>query len=736
MKHPLVIVESPTKVRTIQKYLGKEFSVMATMGHIIDLPEKDLGIDVENNFTPKYKVVNGKQKIIKQLREAAEKADTIYLAPDPDREGEAIAWHVANNLNAKKFYRITFNEITPKAIKSALENPGEINMNLVNAQQARRLLDRLVGYKISPFLWKTVFKGLSAGRVQSVALRMICEREAEIRAFEPEEYWSIEVDFKHPKRNFKGVVEKENNEKLKITNQLQAERIVSDLKNENFIVSNIKSRLKKRNSPPPFITSTLQQEASRKLGMSPKKTMMIAQQLYEGIDLGRNEPIGLITYMRTDSVRINDDFKNETINYINKNFGNEYSKKKNTAKKQNNKAKVQDAHEAIRPTSLEHDPSKIKSKLSRDQLRLYSMIWKRFIASQMSPALFQSTSVEITAGKYQLKAAGSVLKFDGYLKVYIDEENKKDEKLLPELKEQEKLDPQKYLPEQHFTKPPPRFNEASLIKELEQLGIGRPSTYAQIISTLISRNYVELLEKKMHPTEIGLIVNKILVENFSEIVNIDFTSKMEGNLDKIEQNTEDWINVLSKFYQPFANHLQSLESKRKDIKAKLQEKTDQKCPKCDGNLIIKWGKHGQFLACENFPECKYTQPMPEELEASKTDEKCPQCSSPMMIKRGKFGRFLACSNYPDCKHTAPLSLRISCPEEKCSGELVEKQSRKGKIFYGCSNFPDCKFATWDKPIDQACPQCGFHFLLEKQSKKQKGLIHCLKCGYKEQKSDS
>lgn len=739
MKQKLVIVESPTKVKTIKKFLGKDYQVLATMGHIVDLPEDKLGIEIENEFKPQYTIVKGKQKIIQQIRESAAKADEVYLGPDPDREGEAIAWHVANKIPQSKFYRIRFNEITPQAIQDAIENRTGIDQNLVDSQQARRLLDRLVGYKISPFLWKTVYKGLSAGRVQSVALRIICEREEEIRRFIQKEYWTINVLFEHSQSPFKAILDKFNKKKLEIENQSQAEHSVADLKTQSFRVESISAKTQYRQPAFPFITSTLQQEASRRLGTTPKKTMMIAQQLYEGVTLHGDDQIGLITYMRTDSIRVNQEFALKTRQYIQNTFGQAYAGKGVFVKnKKKTDTKVQDAHEAIRPTYLEHAPSSIRSRLTPDQFKLYSLIWNRYIACQMSPAVYDITRIDIVAGDYDLKTVGSVLKFDGFLKVYQDvrQDSKDDDQIppLPHLLENEVLKPEEFLPEQHFTKAAPRFNDASLIRELEQKGIGRPSTYAQIISTLLDRKYAILDEKRMKPTDVGEIVNRIVVENFPTVADIGFTSRMENNLDKIERGEANWITVLKDFYVPFAEILSTLEQKRQQIKENLQEKTGQKCPQCQSDLIMKWGKHGQFLACSNYPKCKYTQPHPKDLEAQKTEDICPQCGQAhLIIKTGKYGRFLACTRYPECKYTSPLSLKIKCPKKGCEGELMERQSKKGKIFYSCSQYPNCDFATWDMPLPRACPQCGFHFLFQKQGKKAQGMIYCNECSYKEKK---
>ncbi len=738
MGKKLLIVESPTKVRTIKKFLGKDFDILASMGHIIDLPENELGIDIDNNFKPKYKVIKGKNKIIKEIQSASEKAEVVFLGPDPDREGEAIAWHISNKLKNKNYYRVTFNEITKKAIESAIANPGQINMNLVNAQQARRLLDRIVGYKISPFLWKTVYKGLSAGRVQSVALRMICEREEEIRKFVPEEYWTIEVEFYNKENNFIAKLVKHKNKKIQIKDKFYANNIVNELKTSDFIVSKITKTKRKKLPPLPFKTSTLQQEASRKLSFSPKKTMLIAQQLYEGIELGNGQTAGLITYMRTDSTRINDDFKVATKNFIHSKFGSDYVGTKNSVKKSSkkNNTKIQDAHEAIRPTSLENDPEKIKKNLTKDQYKVYSLIWKRFLASQMSPAQYENTSIEISAGDYLLTTNGSRLIFDGFMKIYEIDLEEKEDNVLPHIDKNEKLKPVNFLPEQHFTKPPPRYNEASLIKEMEEKGIGRPSTYAQIVSTILERKYVELKERKFIPTEVGEIVNKILIENFSNIINIDFTSRMEADLDKIESGEINWIDVLKEFYTPFSEQLEKVNEKRKEIKSNLQKKTEQKCPQCGGNLIIKWGKYGRFLACENFPSCKYTEPLPEEFEKNKTDLKCPKCNSPLVIKTSKYGRFLACSTYPQCKFTSPLKIGVPCPEEGCDGEIIERQSKRGKVFYSCSNYPECKFSVWNKPVLRTCPNCGYSIMLEIKNKKDEIVAYqCYKCKFKEKNED-
>lgn len=738
MGKSLVIVESPAKAKTINKFLGSDFMVRASVGHIRDLPQKNLGVDIENAFSPQYIILPGKSKVIKELRQAAEKADAIYLAPDPDREGEAIAWHIAHVLkrDPEDIHRVMFNAITRQSVTEAISHPTQINMNLVNAQQARRILDRLVGYQVSPILWKAIHRNLSAGRVQSVALRLICEREAEIEAFEPTEYWSITGLFaQNGTSTFTAKLHKIDKKKAEIPNQEAADKILADLKGADFQIAKIDKTERKKRPYAPFITSTLQQDAAIRLRFSNKRTMQIAQQLYEGLEIGQEGSTGLITYMRTDSTRIAPEAQAEAREYVVNAFGDKYVPKK--ARIFKSKKSAQDAHEAIRPTSALRTPDSIRKYLTRDQFRLYELIWKRFIASQMSEAIFDATTVDIQALGYTFRATGSVIKFPGFLAVYEDqksEDNDDDENgndkdnILPPLKEGESVECRELRPKQHFTKPPPRFTEASLVKLLETEGIGRPSTYASIISTLLDRKYVELDSRRFVATELGRTVNHILVQQFPDLFNVDFTARMEDDLDKIESGSTDWVEMMRDFYVPFRNRLDKVEKQTKVIKEALQEETDEKCPRCGNTLVVKWGKHGKFLACSGFPTCKFTKPLKEEQdEALKTDVKCSKCGSPMIIKKGRYGRFLACSAYPDCQNVQPIGTGVTCPQEDCDGELVERSSKKGKVFYSCSNYPNCKFATWNRPIPQPCPHCGHEYVEEKVAKSNDKRIFCPSC---------
>jgi DNA topoisomerase-1 len=745
---PLVVVESPTKVRTLKKYLGKSYNIAATVGHIKDLPKKEIGIDVEDGFKPKYKTIPGKQKIIKTLRQAAGDATTVYLAPDPDREGEAIAWHTADILKktGRKFHRVLFHELTKNAIEEAIAAPESLNRSKYEAQQARRILDRLVGYQISPLLWRKVKGGLSAGRVQSVALRIICDRERAIQAFEPEEYWSItahlESDTPPP---FSAKLVKKEDEKIKIPNEAAASKIVDEVSKEEFIVDKIRRKTIKRNPLPPFTTSKLQQESIRKLRYSAKKTMVIAQQLYEGIELGPGEPVGLITYMRTDSTRIAKEAATEALELIRDRFGKNFAADKPRFFK--NKKKVQDAHEAIRPTSVFNTPEKVAPYLSKEQLALYRVIWQRFVASQMQPALINNVSVSIRAGSYVFTASGSSVKFAGFMALYqsVDDEirSQKEKKMetFPALTEGMILKLIKLEPKQHFTQPPPRFSEASLVKELEENGIGRPSTYATILSTIREKGYAELANGYFKPNELGFIVNDLLVENFPEIMDVEFTAKMEDNLDRVESAEVNSQDILSHFYGPFKVKLEAATDGMLSVKG-VGIPTGLYCPECKNKLHIKVGKNGHFLACSGYPQCKYSrdytrdekgrvQPL-EPLAELTTDTVCDKCGKPMVAKRGKFGEFLACSGYPDCKNTRSLNLNgpgkstgISCHANGCDGEIIEKKSKRGKIFYGCNRFPDCKNAMWDKPVNRQCPVCDAKFLVVKTSKKKGTYLACL-----------
>lgn len=738
MAKNLLIVESPAKSKTLKKFLGKNFDVMATVGHIIDLPKSRIGVDVDNDYKPEYVVIEGKDKVIKELRAAARKADRIFLAPDPDREGEAIAWHVANSLKRSRIKagvsRIAFNAITKKAVTEAFDQARDIDLDLVNAQQARRILDRLVGYKVSPFLWQTVARGLSAGRVQSVALRIICEREQEIRTFVPREYWEIEAEFATEKgRTFRAKLIKIDDRKLDLPDKAAAQKALADLEQKEFSVTDIKIGTKKRNPLPPFITSTLQQEAATKLNFAPQKTMRIAQALYEGVDLkGEAGPVGLITYMRTDSVRVEPEAIQEARKFIARTFGDEYLPP--SARIYKTKKSAQDAHEAIRPTYLKYRPDTLKKSLTRDQLVLYALIWDRFIASQMSAAEYDSVTVDVTGDNYLFRASSLNLKFDGYLKLYRESPvngngngagNGDGE--IPPLKTGEKVTAKKFDPSQHFTKPRPRFSEASLVRELESNGIGRPSTYAQIIYTLKQRKYVDMEERRLVPTELGFAVTKILVENFEKLFEVTFTAEMEDELDEIEEGKAAWTDVLNDFYVPFQATMSSLKGKTREIKQSMVEETDENCDKCGRPMVIKWGRNGRFLACSGYPECKNTRPLNGQEDAVESGETCEQCGSPMLIKTGRFGKFLGCSNYPACKNTASLSTGVACPRENCSGNVVERKTRKGRVFFGCSRYPKCDFVSWNKPVGQACKACGHAYIVEKTTK-AKGFHHyCPQC---------
>ena len=738
----LLIVESPTKVKTLSKFLGKDFTIKASVGHIKDLPKKELGVDVENDLALTYVVIEGKEKIMRELKKAAKKVDRIFLAPDPDREGEAIAWHIAGELNGSpdKILRVEFNEITEKAVTEAIKNPRQIDMGLVDAQQARRVLDRLVGYKLSPLLWRKVRRGLSAGRVQSVALRLVVEREKEIRAFKTVEYWSITANFegKEPPP-FEAKLFKISDKKPEINNEAEAKGILDDIEGKSFGIEKIEKKKRKRSPAPPFTTSTLQQEASRKLRFTAKKTMLVAQQLYEGIELGGEGSTGLITYMRTDSVKIADEAQQETRTLITSDFGKNYLPTKPPVYKSRKSA--QEAHEAIRPTSALRTPSDIKDNLTRDQHRLYTLIWNRFVASQMKNALLELTSIDIKpagAEKYLFRATGTVITFPGFMKLYIEsgDTDQKEEGFLPQLAEGDTLKTVDITPKQHFTQPPPRFTEATLVKELEAKGIGRPSTYASILSTIVDRKYTEKEDRKFSPTELGEVVSDLLVERFSDLMDYNFTANMENNLDRIEEGGLKWVDIVKDFYEPFDKDLKEA----MEVLGKVKPKdipTDEICESCGKPMVIKWGMHGRFIACTGFPECKTTRPLETEengqkgTETQETDEKCEKCGAPMVLKIGKFGRFLACSKYPECKNTKAISIGVQCPDD--GGDLVERRTKKGKVFYSCGNYPKCKFATWYKPVKRKCPDCGADFLAEKRTKKVEQFI-CLnkKCNYTEE----
>ena len=785
MPKSLVIVESPAKARTINRYLGKDFRVKASMGHVRDLPKKELGVDLKNRFQPTYELIPGKEKVIQSLKSAARGVDSVYIATDPDREGEAIGWHLSEALSQAdgkyKFFRVLFNEITQKAVRQAFDRPGEIDSRLVDAQQARRILDRLVGYKISPLLWRTVRRGTSAGRVQTAALRLVVEREREIDAFQSKEYWSLTANLSASQPPaFDARLQKFKRKNIEVTNEKQAREIVGALDGASFTVESVTTKERKRNPVPPFITSKLQQEGARKLRFSVKKTMAVAQRLYEGIELGEEGSVGLITYMRTDSLRVSNDALNEVRTCIAQNYGNQYLPAK--AKYYRSRKDAQDAHEAIRPTSAGRRPDEIRRFLSPDEFRLYKLIWQRFVASQMQAALLDQTVVEVAAGPYLFRASGSVLKFDGFLKVYEEGRDDKAEEepatTLPPLTKGEVLQLNKLLPEQHFTQPPPRFTEATLVKVLEEKGIGRPSTYAAILTTIQDREYTIKKEGRFRPTDLGLVVNDLLVASFSDLFDIQYTARMEKELDDIEQGKVPWIKSLQDFYGKFATDLNQA---RDQMKVK-EEQTGESCEKCGKPLVIRWGRHGRFIACSGFPACKNTRELaakdgdparPAESEKEAPQESCPNCGKPMALKKGRFGPFLACTGYPECKTTRkpgtagsgqppaaqalleekcprcdnPLALRqgrygeftacssypkcryvkrqtleVACPQSECGGEIVERKSRRGKTFYGCDQYPKCRFVLWNKPVKKACPQCGAAFVLEKVTRK-KAILH-------------
>ncbi|MDP2968961.1 MAG: type I DNA topoisomerase [Deltaproteobacteria bacterium] len=739
----MIVVESPTKVKTLQKFLGDDYIIKASVGHIKDLPKGELGVDLEKDFQPQYVTLSGKEKVLREIKKASKEVKNIYLGPDPDREGEAIAWHIAEEIDGKgkNIYRVLFNEITKNAVLEAIKHPGKLQQSKFEAQQARRILDRLVGYQVSPILWEKVRRGLSAGRVQSVAVRIICEREREIERFVPEEYWSLTATLrgKESPISFDAKLVKWKGKKVSLANETEAEAMKKRLESVPYSVSKIVQQEKKRHPLPPFITSRLQQEASRKLSFSAYKTMRIAQKLYEGVDLGESGTVGLITYMRTDSPRVSSEAVHQVREWINGRFGETYLPSKPNVYKSRKGA--QDAHEAIRPTSIDLDPDRMKGILDKDQWALYKLIWDRFVASQMASAVFLQTTVEIKASEGIFTVAGSVPVFPGFMALYVESEDnhisaakqsEEEEKKLPRLSEGEALELLGLNPRQHFTQPPFRFSEATLIKELEEKGIGRPSTYATILSTIKGKGYVGMEKGKFYPTELGYLVNDLLVVNFPDILNIEFTALMEENLDKIEEGEKGWVETLKEFYTPFEKDLEMAKVSMRDVKRE-QIPTDALCEQCGSKMVKRWGKRGYFLACSSYPECRYTREVEENSEPQKveTDVKCEKCGSPMVIKNGKFGRFLACSNYPTCKFTQSLNTGVRCSQEGCDGMLVERRTRKGRTFYSCINYPKCTFALWDKPIPEKCPQCDAPFLVEKQGKG--GIVkrcHRKECGYR------
>ncbi len=730
MKKGLIIVESPTKVRTLKRFLGRDYEIKASVGHIKDLPKKRLGVDVENGFAPEYEVIRGKGKVVKELRAAASKVDHVFLAPDPDREGEAIAWHIAEELKKGKrgkavsFHRVLFHELTKGAVAQALANPVELDRNKFESQQARRILDRLVGYELSPLLWEKVKQGLSAGRVQSVALRLICDREKEIRAFVPREYWTVDAVLCGGDGGCltARVIEREG-EKLELANGAEAREVEAALKAADFLVSKTVSKEQRRHPPPPFITSTLQQEASRRLRFSAKKTMMVAQRLYEGVEIGSEGPVGLITYMRTDSTRVAAESVEEARAHVARQFGPDFVPSKPRHYRKGKGA--QDAHEAIRPTSVERTPESVAAYLDKDSLALYTLIWKRFVASQMASAVYELTTVEVQAGPYLLRASGSVMRFPGFTVLYSEGDGTKEgeEPLLPPLKQGDPLSLEEVKAVQHFTQPPPRYTEASLIKALEEKGIGRPSTYATILSTIRNKDYVRMEKRRFHPTELGMLITDLLVQHFPEILDVQFTANMEQKLDEIEGGKREWRSVLSEFYTPFRERLSKARQEMRLIKASGVP-TDLECEKCGAPLVIRYGRSGEFLGCSRYPECDFTSDFERDAQGGivvarrqpeETGEICEKCGRPMLVKRGRYGEFLACSGYPECKNARPISTGVACPKEGCDGTLVKRFTRRGKPFYGCSNYPRCDYAVWDEPVAKECPSCAFPILVKRVS---------------------
>ncbi|MCS6936434.1 MAG: type I DNA topoisomerase [Candidatus Bipolaricaulota bacterium] len=724
----LVIVESPAKARTIEKYLGQDFTVLSTMGHVRDLPKHRFGVNIQEGFTPTYEPLPERKEALKRLQTATKKAKEIYLATDPDREGEAIAWHVKEALKLKQIQRIEFNEITKEAVRRALEHPREIDMQRVEAQQARRILDRIVGYMLSPLISKKIRSRLSAGRVQSVAVRLICEREREIQNFVPEEYWSITATLtpQGESRPFDAKLYKRTNgeEKLKISNGEQAQQILKELEGATYRVLKVEEKEQRRHAPLPFTTSTLQQEASKKLGFSTKKTMSIAQQLYEGVELGAEGATGLITYMRTDSTRISEEAQTMARAFIASKYGKEYvhTGEVRRAKKSN----IQDAHEAIRPTVVTRLPEEVADYLTPDQLKLYRLIWQRFVASQMASAVFDVVSVEIQGGEYLFRASGSVLKFPGWLAVYEearDEDRPSDDEettgQLPPLREQQLLDLVQLTPKQHFTEPPPRYTEATLVKALEENGIGRPSTYAPTISTILERGYVKLEKRRFVPTELGFLVTDALVKHFPKVVDVGFTALIEEELDKIEEGQLDRITVLQDFYREFASAYEKAKAEMESLKPPPIE-TDESCPECGKRLVIRTGRYGRFYSCSGFPKCRYTRPLETETKADEMPQanetkSCPKCSAPMALRRGRYGPFYGCTRYPDCDGIVNLERAreespVRCP--KCNGALVKRYARKGgRSFWGCENYPNCDFTVNQTPV-KPCPVCKEGVLVE------------------------
>lgn len=757
-KTRLVVVESPAKARTISQYLGPGYRVKASVGHVRDLPERELGVDIDNDFAPKYVTIRGKGKILQELRRDAAAADEVILATDPDREGEAIAYHVAEQLGytadaegddarssagdsaQPAFRRVLFHEITADAVRRALEDSTVIDLQKFEAQQARRILDRLVGYQVSPLLWKPIRRGLSAGRVQTVALRLITEREEEIRAFVSEEYWSITAKLRKGGQEFEAKLHQIDGKAFRLGNEAAAQEVLDEVDGAPFVASEVRRRARTKNPPAPFTTSTLQQEAAKRLGFTAQKTMRVAQQLYEGVELGSEGSAGLITYMRTDSTRVAPVAAQAARGWIEERLGKEYVAPGGArlwgAKKQKG---AQEAHEAIRPTEAARHPDSVKRYLDRDQFRLYELVWQRFVAGQMAPALFDTMTIDFDlAGKsgkrYLFRATGSVMKFDGFTRLYReareegDRRTLDDEAPLPNVEKGERSELLGLEPAQHFTQPPPRYSEASLVKTLESKGIGRPSTYAQIISTLKDRKYVELREKRFHPTPLGETVVKFLVRLFPDLFEVDFTSEMESRLDRIEQGELHWVTVLRDFYEPFKEKLDEAEETGQEVMGEIA-KAEEKCPECGSELVVKWSRHGGFLGCSAYPECTFTKPLDkkERKEPRPIGKPCPKCESELVEREGRLGAFIACSNYPKCKYTEPITVPgLKCPE--CGeGDVAEKRSRRGKVFWSCTRYPDCTWSSWDRPVPGPCPDCMHPFLVAKSTKAKGEFIRCPGC---------
>jgi DNA topoisomerase-1 len=739
----LVIVESPTKAKTIGKYLGRGYDVKATIGHLRDLPTRELGVDVDNGFEPKYVTIKGKTKTLAELKKAAKTASTIYLATDPDREGEAIAWHVADQITPAKrvpVHRVLFEEITRDAVVAAMENPTAIDEKKVEAQQARRILDRLVGYKASPILWRTIKTGLSAGRVQTVALRLIVERERDIRAFKPQEYWTIEALCASGGQTFEASLAKIDGHKPVLGSEAEARAVVDAVRSLPFVVSKVEKRRRNKRPAAPFTTSTVQQEAAKKLGFSSRRTMRAAQDLYEGIEVGNEGAVGLITYMRTDSVRVAETAVASARELIQQQYGKRYLPDAPNVYSDRKNARVQGAHEAIRPTDVRRRPEEVQKFLEPDQFRLYQLIWQRFMASQMTPAQYDMTVVEFDLGKYLFRATGSVMIFDGYHVLYTEgrekEEGRQVEDLppIPPLNQGDTVGVREITPSQHFTEPPPRFSEASLVKELERLGIGRPSTYSAIISTLSAREYVKVDQRRFFPTELGETVEKIMIGKFPEIFNVEFTSGMETELDRVEEGELGWQAVLQDFYGPFNKALGAVDMNALVTAAyglSAEDIAKERCPKCGSQIELRTGRFGPYLACVKYKDtCDYVKSLKKAKTPDRpTDEKCHLCGSPMVIKTGRFGEFLACTTYPACKGTRAIPMGIKCP--KCDvGDLAERRTKRGKSFWGCVRYPACDFSTWNKPVPDTCPNCGFVGMEKKVSKAEGETRTCLKCKHK------